>query len=83
MNMKNFERIEQNETQEGSEKVLLKVLLQRHGPKLSASGEKDETVLYFGVSVEQGFDDMDIKDGKGLVHISSSPVKRAVDTSNI
>ena len=83
MNMKNFERIEQNETQEGSEKVLLKVLLQRHGPKLSASGEKDETALYFGASVEQGFDNMDIKDGKGLVHISSSPVKRAVDTANI
>ena len=81
--MKNFERIEQNETREGSEKVLLKVLLQRHGPKLSASGEKDETALYFGASVEQGFDDMDIKDGKGLVHISSSPVKRAVDTANI
>lgn len=81
--MENFERIEKNEAQEGSEKILLKVLLQRHGPKFSASGEKDKTALYFGASVEQGFDNMNIKDSKGLVHISSSPVKRAMDTANI
>lgn len=81
--MENFERIGKNESREGSEKVLLRVLLQRHGPKFSASGEKDKTALYFGASVEQGFENMDIKDGKGLVHISSSPVKRAMDTANI
>lgn len=81
--MKNFEGMEKNEDQEGSEKVLLRLLLQRHGPKMSAAGEKDETALYFGASVEKGFKDMDIKDGEGLIHISSSPIKRAMDTANI
>ncbi len=81
--MENSRNAEQNETQEGSEKVLLRVILQRHGPKLSASGEKNEVASYFGASVERGFDGMDVKDGEGLIHITSSPIARALETANI
>lgn len=64
-------------------KTILTIFLQRHGPKLSAAGEKNELAKYFSASVDRGFDSMNIKQGQGLVHISSSPVKRAVDTAEI
>jgi hypothetical protein len=81
--MRHVEGSEPGEKHEGEGKILLKVFLQRHGPKLSASGEKNEMALYFGSSVEQGFEELGINEGRGLVHISSSPVKRALDTANI
>jgi hypothetical protein len=65
------------------EDIVLKVFLQRHGPKLSAAGEKNELAPYFRASVEEGFDKMGIENGKGLVHVSGSSVKRAEDTAMI
>jgi hypothetical protein len=81
--MRHVEGSEPREKHESEGRILLKVFLQRHGPKLSASGEKNEMALYFGSSVEQGFEEMGINEGAGLVHVSSSPIKRALDTANI
>lgn len=81
--MENFDKIKKTEVPENSEKIVLRVLLQRHGPKLSASGEKDMVASYFGDSVIRGFKNMNIEKGKGLVHVSSSPIKRAMDTAAI
>jgi hypothetical protein len=66
-----------------TEKTLLKVIIQRHGPKLSASGEKNKLAAYFAESVKQGFQATGISEGKGLIHVNSSPVQRAVDTATI
>lgn len=77
-----FEYQEQIKNPE-KEEMILKVIISRHGPKLSASGEKNALAEYFSKSVQAGFDKMNIKEGEGLVHISTSPVKRAVDTANI
>lgn len=72
------------ESEAGEQDAILKIFLQRHGPKLSASGEKDEKAAYFGASVESGFEKMDIEpDSEGLAHISSSPIERARDTALI
>ncbi len=63
---------------------ILKVVVSRHGPKASASGEKDKVAPYFEESVSGGFERMEIDDEKtGLVHIATSPLKRAVDTAEI
>lgn len=78
--MKNFEQKVQNET-EGP--IVLKIFLQRHGPKLSASGEKNEVANYFESSVRDGFADMNLGEGKGLAHVTSSPVLRAQKTGEI
>lgn len=66
-----------------SEEVILKIIIARHGPKLSAAGEKNALAEYFSDSVKDGFKDMNIEDGTGLVHVATSPVKRAIDTAQI
>ena len=81
--MENVGKISKLESKKIPESVLLEVFLQRHGPKLSATAEKNEVADYFGASVEQGFEEMGVKEGKGLVHISSSPVERAMNTATI
>jgi hypothetical protein len=64
--------------------VILKVIIGRHGPKLSAEGEKNELASYFNEHVMDGFSKMPIDENEaGLVHVTSSSVKRAVDTANI
>lgn len=77
-----FKEIHSNEASE-QEETILKVIVQRHGPKLSASGEKNQLATYFDESVRHGFQNAGIPDGEGLVHVSSSPVKRAMDTAII
>ncbi|MDO8566200.1 MAG: hypothetical protein Q7S04_03395 [Candidatus Moranbacteria bacterium] len=77
-----FEEIHNNEASE-QEEVVLKVIIQRHGPKLSASGEKNQLATYFADSVKQGFQVTGISEGEGLVHVNSSPVTRAADTAKI
>lgn len=74
---------ERNEQIESKEEILLQVIIQRHGPKLSASGEKNQLAAYFAESVKQGFKSAEVSHGEGLVHVSSSPVQRAVDTAKI
>jgi len=64
-------------------KVTLRVIVFRHGPKLSAAGEKNAKAAYFDDSVRQGFDKLDAKDGIGLARVATSSVQRAVDTANI
>ncbi len=84
-NFENLNKPKENvaEKKEDAEKVIFETYLQRHGPKLSASGEKNEKAQHFSASVEKGFEEMGIQEGKGLVHISSSPIERAVDTAAI
>jgi hypothetical protein len=79
-----FENID-DINKEGTEtkETLLKVIIQRHGPKLSASGEKNQLATYFVDSVKHGFQTAGISDGESLVHVNSSPVQRAVDTALI
>lgn len=81
--MEKFNNNLTNENKEQQENVLLRVFLQRHGPKLYASGEKNETAVYFGTSVEKGYEAMNFEKGKGLVHIYSSPILRAQKTAAI
>lgn len=66
------------------EEPVLKVIISRHGPKLSAEGEKNAKAAYFKDSVVKGFETMGISPEKeGLIHIASSDVERAVDTARI
>jgi hypothetical protein len=63
---------------------ILKVIVSRHGPKASASGEKDKVAPYFEESVSAGFQNMNIDSEKsGLVHVATSEIKRAKDTADI
>lgn len=69
---------------EQEKEPILRVLVSRHGPKLSAAGEKNQLAEYFDDHVKAGFSRMSISVGdKGLARISSSPVKRAEDTAKI
>ncbi len=65
------------------ENVVLKIILQRHGPKLDAAGEKNVKAEYFVDSVKAGFQKAEVSEGEGLVHVSTSPVSRAIDTAEI
>lgn len=81
-----FESLNKNEgfKKEKEFKNILKVFIFRHGPKLSAEGEKNDLASYFADHVRAGFEDIQLnKDEKGLVHITSSDVKRAKDTASI
>lgn len=73
--------MEQPEKKE--EEVVLRVIVARHGPKASASGEKDARAAYFGEAVQKGFSEMDLVEGQGLVHVNTSPADRAVKTGEI
>jgi hypothetical protein len=69
--------------QKEEEKVVLRVIISRHGPKASASGEKNDRAPHFDESVRGGFAAMDIGAGEGLVRINASPVDRAMKTGEI
>jgi len=75
--------MEKEKNLDSKEKVTLRVIVFRHGPKLSAAGEKNAKAAYFDDSVRQGFEKLDAKDGIGLARVATSPVQRAVDTANI
>ena len=81
--MRESESLEKIIGPEKSEDIILKIIINRHGPKLKAAGEKNTKADYFADWVKQGFDNMNIKAGKGLVHISSSPVERAEHSAKI
>lgn len=81
--MREGQNLEKIVNLEPSEDIILKIIINRHGPKLKAAGEKDTKADYFADWVKQGFDDMNIKTGKGLVHISSSTVERAKNSAEI
>jgi hypothetical protein len=70
-------------TSEAKGDILLRIVVQRHGPKLSAAGEKNQLAAYFAESVKSGLQDAEIGEGEGLIHINSSPVTRAMDTARI
>jgi hypothetical protein len=66
------------------EEVILRTIIARHGPKLTAEGEKNDLADYFDDHVIAGFENMDINKAKdGLIRVNTSDVKRAVDTANI
>lgn len=70
--------------EEKGKKPILKVIISRHGPKLTAAGEKNAKAAYFDDEVKAGFRRMGIsEENEGLVRIATSPVKRAVDTADI
>lgn len=73
---------EKIETEKINEEPILKIIVGRHGPKLSAAGEKNALAAYFKDSVISGYNKMDIEDAD-LIHLATSPVTRAVDTANI
>ena len=69
---------------EQAEKEILKIIITRHGPKLSAEGEKNAKAEYFDEHVKEGFKLMSIKeDEEGLIHVNTSGVSRAHDTAKI
>jgi hypothetical protein len=77
-----FRKIEKQETEPMEEILVIKSM--RHGPKLSAEGEKNDLADYFKDSVVDGWKKMDIpQDKKGLVHINSSDIKRAQNSAEI
>jgi len=63
--------------------LVLKVFLTRHGPKASASGEKDDLAEFFDSSVNNSYQKMGLESGKGLVHIASSTLPRAIKSAEI
>jgi|GEM_PF-3375913 hypothetical protein len=70
--------------EEVGKKPILKVIVSRHGPKLTAAGEKNAKAAYFDDQVRLGYEQMDISpEDKGLARVATSPVKRAVDTAEI
>lgn len=74
------------EKENGGEKledIILRVIIFRHGPKLSAAGEKNAKAAYFDDSVRRGFGKLSMQEGEGLARVTTSSVKRAVDTANI
>ncbi len=76
--------IEEGIGEETEKKPILKVIISRHGPKLSAAGEKNAKAAYFDDQVRLGYEQMDISpEDEGLTRIATSPVKRAVDTADI
>lgn len=66
-----------------NENITLKVVVFRHGPKLSASGEKNERAAYFDESVKEGYASADIPEQPINYHINTSPVERAIVTADI
>jgi len=68
---------------EKKDKVVLRVIINRHGPKKEATGENDFVADYFMDSVKEGFHKMGIEKGKGLAHVASSPIDRAVGSADI
>ena len=53
----------------------------RHGPKASASGEKDALAPTFEKSISQSFEKMGLDQETGLVHVTSSTLPRAEKTA--
>ncbi|KKR09646.1 MAG: hypothetical protein UT37_C0014G0005 [Parcubacteria group bacterium GW2011_GWA2_39_18] len=79
-----FDRSRSAESKEGKKEKILKVIIGRHGPKLTAEGEKNDIAEYFNEHVKGGFEQMDIsKTEEGLVHIGTSEVDRASKTAKI
>jgi len=75
---------QQQEQKENEKSPILEVIITRHGPKLSATGEKNKLATYFEDHVKSGYKNMNLtEDKEGLVHIASSSVKRARDTAEI
>ena len=81
--MRHSEKPDMPEKKESPKKVVLRIVVQRHGPKRTTTGEKDETADYFEAFVLRGFDTMDVQDGQGLVRVATSPIERAVKTASI
>lgn len=78
------EQLSFEQTPENEGRRVLRVVIGRHGPKLSAEGEKNAKAAYFDEHVREGYEAMDIDvKQEGLVHIGTSDVKRAVDTAEI
>jgi len=68
---------------EKKEKVVLRVIINRHGPKKEAAGENNFVADYFTNSVKKGFHKMGVEKGKGLAHVASSPIDRAMHSADI
>ena len=71
----------QNGRENGEE--LLHISVFRHGPKLSASGEKNQLATDFRESVEDGYMSADIPEHPLNYHIATSRTQRAKDTASI
>lgn len=79
-----FDRSRLAESKEKEREKILKVIIGRHGPKLTAEGEKNDIAEYFNEHVKKGFEQMNIsKTQEGLVHIGTSEVDRAAKTAKI
>ena len=65
--MRESESLEKIIGPEKSEDIILKIIINRHGPKLKAAGEKNTKADYFADWVKQGFD----------LHKTKNPLLRA------
>lgn len=64
--------------------MILDMTLMRHGPKMSAAGEKNVRADDFVTAVEKGVDDADISVGSAdILHIRASTVDRAKGTGAV
>lgn len=74
-------RIEEIRKIEAEGQVILDLILMRHGPKATASGEKNELADDFNTAVDKASQKIAPQTEGRLTHINTSPIPRAVNTA--